>query len=334
MSDPSVDLIRLINGYWLSQAISVIASLRIADLLKDAPRTSEDLARATGTHPRSLYRLLRALATARVLEEKADGRFSLAAMGEFLRSDLPNSRRAWAELIGRPYVRESWGALAHTVRTGETAFRHLYGEGIWEWRSGQPDERAIFDAAMSGMSRMAADAIVDAYDFSGLTCIVDVGGGQGALVGGILSRHARLRGILFDLPSVVAGAGPVLETAGVTGRCQAVAGDVFTAVPEGGDAYIVKSVLMDEDDQNAVRLLATCRKAMQSSARLLVIERLLGEPNQAPDAKFSDLTMMLITGGRERAAGEFAGLFSNAGFRLERVIPTRSPFSIIVGVPN
>jgi hypothetical protein len=334
MSDPSMDLLRLINGYWVSQAISVAASLRIADLLKDGPRTSEDLATATRTHQRSLYRLLRALAAARVFEEHADGRFSLAVMGEFLRSDLPNSRRAWAELIGRPYVRESWGALAHTVRTGDTAFRHLYGCGIWEWRSGKPDERAIFDTAMSGMSRMAAHAVVDAYDFSPLACVVDVGGGQGALLSEILSRHSRLNGILFDLPGVIEGARPVLEAAGVAGRCQAIAGDVFTAVPEGGDAYIVKSVLMDEDDENAVRLLETCRKAMKRSARLLVIERLLGEANEAPEAKFSDLTMMLITGGRERVASEFEKLFSTAGFRLERVIRTRSPFSIIVGDPS
>jgi hypothetical protein len=333
MTDPSIDLLRLINGYWVSQAISVAASLQIADLLKDGPRTIEDLAVATGTNQLSLFRLLRALAAVRVLEEHPDKRFSLAPMGEFLRSDLPNSRRAWAELIGRPYVRDSWGALAHTVRTGDTAFRHLYGSGIWEWRSKKPDERAIFDTAMSGMSRIAAHAVLDAYDFSAHACVVDVGGGQGALLAEILSRHSRLTGILFDLPSVVAGSQPVLEAAGVTGRCQVVAGDVFTAVPEGADAYIVKSVLMDEDDENAVRLLETCRKAMKPCARLLVIERLLGEANEAPEAKFSDLTMMLITGGRERVASEFETLFSTAGLSLERVIPTRSPFSIIVGDP-
>jgi O-methyltransferase domain len=148
------------------------------------------------------------------------------------------------------------------------------------------------------------------------------------------SCHAQLNGILFDLPSVVAGALSVLKAAGVAGRCQAVARDVFKAVPEGGDAYIVKSVLMDEDDENAVRLLENCRKAMKPSARLLVIERLLGEANEVPEAKFSDLTMMLITGGRERVASEFEALFSTAGFRLERLLPTRAPFSIIVGAPS
>ncbi|MFZ0850291.1 MAG: methyltransferase [Hyphomicrobiaceae bacterium] len=198
------------------------ASLRLADLLKDGPRTSEDLAQATGTHARSLYRLLRALAAARVFEEHPDRRFALAPMGEYLRSDLANSRRAWAELIGRPYVRQSWSALEDTVRTGETAFRRLYGTGIWDWRSEKPEERAIFDAAMTGLSRMAAHAVADAYDFSDSTCVVDVGGGQGALLAEILSRHAQLKGILFDLPSVVAGARPVLEEAGVADRCQAL----------------------------------------------------------------------------------------------------------------
>ena len=222
-------------------------------------------------------------------------------MGEYLRSDLANSRRAWAELIGRPYVRQSWSALEDTVRTGETAFRQLNG--------------TIFDAAMTGLSRMAAHAVADAYDFSDSTCVVDVGGGQGALLAEILSRHAQLKGILFDLPSVVAGARPVLEEAGVDDRCQALPGDMFTAVPEGGDAYLIKSVLMDEDDDNAIRILRACRSAMQPSAKLLVIGRLLGEPDQAPEAKFSDLTMMLITGGRERRPAEFRALLAASGFR-------------------
>ena len=209
-----------------------------------------------------------ALAAARVFEEHPDRRFSLTPMGEYLRSDLTNSRRAWAELIGRPYVRQSWSALEDTVRTGETAFRRLHGTGIWEWRSENPEERAIFDAAMTGLSRMAAHAVTEAYDFSALECVVDVGGGQGALLAEILSRHARLKGILFDLPSVVAGAQPVLEGAGVVHRCGTVAGDIFTAVPEGGDAYIIKSVLMHEDDDNAIRILSACRRSMKPSAKL------------------------------------------------------------------
>ena len=180
---------------------------------------------------------------------------------------------------------------------------------------------------------MAAHAVTEAYDFSALECVVDVGGGQGALLAEILSRHARLKGILFDLPSVVAGAQPVLEGAGVVHRCGTVAGDIFTAVPEGGDAYIIKSVLMHEDDDNAIRILSACRRSMKPSAKLLVIERLLGEPNQAADAKFSDLTMMLITGGRERQPEEFRALFAASGFLFEQIIPTSSPFSIFLGAP-
>ena len=320
MSESAADLLRLINGYWVSQAISVAASLRLADLLKDGPRTSEDLAQATGTHARSLYRLLRALAAARVFEEHPDRRFALAPMGEYLRSDLANSRRAWAELIGRPYVRQSWSALEDTVRTGETAFRRLYGTGIWDWRSEKPEERAIFDAAMTGLSRMAAHAVADAYDFFRLDMCCGCGW---------WTRCAARRNIV----AACAAQGHPVEEAGVAARCQALPGDMFTAVPEGGDAYLIKSVLMDEDDDNAIRILRACRSAMQPSAKLLVIERLLGELNQAPEAKFSDLTMMLITGGRERQPVEFRALLAASGFRFEQIIPTRSPFSIFLGLP-
>jgi hypothetical protein len=331
MGEPSVELLRLINGFWLSQAIHVAASLGIADFLEDGARGSDELVQATGTHPRTLYRLMRALAAAGIFEEQADRRFALAPMGNYLRSDVANSRRAWAQVIGRPYVRQCWGQLAHTVKTGETAFRSLYGTDVWTWRSTHSDEGALFDAAMTALSQSAAPAIIEAYDFSSRTHVVDVGGGQGALLTAILARHPRLEGVLYDLPQIVAGATPILEAAGVADRCTTVGGNAFENVPSGGDAYLIKSVLMDEDDARAIEILASCRRVMAPQAKVLVIERGLGAANEAPEAKFSDLTMMLFTGGRERSTEEFHALFAASGLQLEQVIPTRSPFSIFVG---
>lgn len=330
---PAAELMRLIGGYQVSQAIHVAASLGIADVLRDGPRSNDEIALATGTHARSLYRLMRALAAVGVFEEQADRRFVLAPLGECLRSDAPQSRRTWAAYAGRPYVWQSWGALLHNVRTGETAFDSLHGAGIWEWRAGRPEESGLFDAAMTALSRIAADAIAEACDFSAFGCVVDVGGGQGALLAGILARHAGVRGILYDLPHVVSGAQPVLEAAGVSDRCQIRGGDFFSTVPEGGDAYVVKSVLMDEEDDEAIAILRACRLAMTPAARLLVIERMVGQPNQSPEGKFSDLNMMVMTGGRERTEEEFAALFSAAGFRLDQVIATSSPSTLIVGSP-
>ena len=333
VQSPGTELQKLINGFHISQAIYVAAALGIADLLRDGPRTSDDLANATATHPRSLYRLLRALAAVNVLDEQSEQRFALTPLGECLRTDSSNSRWAWARYVGRPYVWQSWGELLHNVETGETAFRHLHNTGIWEWRGGKPEERKIFDDAMTGLSRAVAKAVVQAYDFSPFSCVVDVGGGQGALLAEILTRHTRLRGVLYDLPDVVASAPPVLQTAGVADRCHVIGGDFFKAVPEGGDAYIFKSVLMDEDDDEATAILKGCRRVMTSSARLVVIEGVVAPANRGPEAKFSDLNMMLMTGGRIRSREEFASLFSSAGFRLEQQISTQSPADVIIGTP-
>jgi hypothetical protein len=327
---PMMDLLRLINGFQISQAIYVAATLGIADLLRDGARASDDLARTTNTQPRALYRLLRALAAVGVLHEHPGETFELTPTGCCLRSDVPNSCYAWACLVGRPHQWESWGNLLHTVKTGETAFDHRHGSGVWEWRSQKPEESRIFDAAMVSISRAAAAAVAAAYDFSAFGTLVDVGGGRGSLLAEILRRHIRLRGLLFDLPHVVAGSQSVLEAAGVADRCQVIGGDFFRTVPEGGDAYLLKSVLMDHDDTEAAAVLNACRRAMKLSTKLIVMERLLGEPNQTPEAKFSDLAMLVMTGGRERASDEFASLFGTCGLRLERVIPTQSPYSLVI----
>ena len=330
--DPVIDLMRLVSGFQASRAISVIAELGIADVLKNDALHIDAIAQATECHPRSLYRLLHMLASVGVLEELAGEHFKLTPLGECLRSDSPSKRSAWARYAGRPYVWQSWGAMMHSVKTGESSFGHLHGANIWEWRSKRRDETEIFDTAMSELSGAAGKAIASSYDFSVFDVIVDVGGGQGALLAAVLAQHQNTKGILFDLPHVVVKAQDVLRAAGVTDRCEIVGGDVFKVVPEGGDAYLIKSVLMDEDDEQAIAILTACRSAMRQSGKVLVVERLLTPPN-GPEISFSDMTMMIMTGGRERTREEFSELFSAAGFYLEQVVVTKSPFTLIIGAP-
>jgi O-methyltransferase domain/Dimerisation domain len=329
---PLADLMRLINGYQVSQAIHVATTLGIADLLKEGPRRSEDLSAATGCHGRSLYRLLRALAAVGVFHEDGDRRFSLTAMGECLRTDVANSAAGWAAFVGRPYVWQAWANLVHSVRTGENAFRHLHGTDVWHYRAEHPEEAAIFDRAMTAIARASVDAVVGSYDFAGLGCIVDVGGGHGALLAGILRAHPPARGILFDQPHVVVGADALLGEAGVAERCEVVGGSFFDAIPAGGDAYILKSILHDWEDEPATAILAACRRAIGPAAKLLVVEHLIAPPNQVPEGKFSDLNMMVSPGGEERTREEFAALFAAAGFRLVTTVPTGIGLSVIEGV--
>ncbi|TDH58309.1 methyltransferase [Dankookia rubra] len=331
--NPYAELMRLTNGYQVSQAIYVAATLGIADLLGDEPRDSDDIAAKAGVHPGSLYRLLRALAAAGVFHEDADRRFSLTAIGQCLRSDADRTLGPWAEFVGRPYQWSAWGDLLHGVQTGETPFRHVHGADPWEYRSRHPEEGAIFDRAMTGMSRRMTQATVAAYDFSRFRCVIDVGGGHGALLAAVLAAHPSVRGVLFDQPGVVAGAAAVLREAGVADRCEVVGGNFFERVPEGGDAYLLKTVLHDWDDAEARAILQACRRFIGPEGKLLVLERLVAPPNEDLEAKFFDLFMMTVTGGRERAREEFATLLADAGFRLDAVTRTGTPICIIEAAP-
>jgi hypothetical protein len=324
---------RLVNGYQVSQAIHVAATLGIADLLKDGPRSFGELAAATGSHPGSLYRLLRALAAVGVFHEDGDKRFALTPLGDCLRSDAADQVGPWAAFIGRPYFWQAWSHLLHGVRTGENAFRQVHGTDVWTYRSEHTEEGAIFDRAMSAISRGVIEGIVGSYDFGFFPCVVDVGGGQGALLAGILRSHRAARGILFDQPHVVAGADELLRKAGVADRCEVAAGSFFERVPETGDAYLLKAILHDWDDEAALAILRSCRRAMRPGRRLLVLERLIGPPNEQPEAKFSDLNMMVSPAGQERTRAEFAALFASAGFHLVGVTPTGTRLSVIEGLP-
>jgi hypothetical protein len=331
--EAAATLNQLIDGYRITQMIHVAAKLGLADLLADGPQSSGDLAAQTHTHAPALYRLLRALSSFGVFREEAPDRFALTALAEPLRTEVPSSVRGVALFAGEPQSWLPWGDLAHTVTTGESAFRHVFGVDNWTYRSTHPEANATFNAFMTSNSLRDIAAILAAYDFGGFTTLVDVGGGQGALLAGILQAHPALRGVLFDQPHVVALAPPVLEAAGITDRCTVVAGDFFQAVPPGGDIYVLRRIIHDWDDAESAAILRQCHRAMSAEGTLLLIEGVIQPANQPDVTKLSDINMMVSQGGRERTAEEYAALLAEAGFRMTRVLPTEWRSSIVEAVP-
>ena len=330
MSD---DLIGLVSGFHATQAIHAAVELGVPDLLGDGERTSDDLAEASGADPSTLYRLLRALASLGVLHEAEERRFSLTPLGRPLRGDVPGSLRGWARLIGREYVWRSWGNLTNAVRNGENSFRALYGADVFDWRGEHPAESAIFDEAMRSLTATSTAAVLAAYDFGRFGTIVDVGGGNGSLLASLLAAHPTTRGILFDQAHVVAGADTVLTAAGVAERCEVVAGSFFENVPRGGDAYVLKSIIHDWEDEESVAILSACRAAMGPAAVALLIERHLGGPNENPAAKLSDLNMLVMPGGLERSEDEYEALFERAGLRYVSTTITATGHAVIEARP-
>jgi hypothetical protein len=327
-SNPAITIRRLIDGYQVSQAIHVAATLGIADLLDDGGRTADELAQATATHPPTLYRLLRALASVEILREGSDRRFELAPLGQQLRSDVAGSMAGWAAFIGRPGYWQAWTGLLHSVRTGENAFQHVHGTDVWRYRADRPQESAIFDRAMTALSSRASAALLAAYDFGRFRTVADVGGGNGALLAAILTAHPGLDGILLDQAHVVAAAGALLERAGVASRCRVVGGSFFDAVPEGADAYVLRAVIHDWDDVDAVRILTVVSNALAQHGRVLLVEQIIAPPNEGRDAKFSDLNMLVGPGGRERTREQFEAVLESAGLQLADVIDAGG-FSVI-----
>jgi hypothetical protein len=327
----TVALRRLIDGYQVSQALYVVATLGVADQLAAGPRTSDELAAAVGAHPGTLFRVLRALAAIGVFTELDGAWFALTPLGEHLRSDAAEPLGGWARFIGREYHWQAWAHLLDAVRSGECAFMSVHGRSGWEYRSANPDENAIFDRAMTDLSQRICRQIVDAYDFGRHVRIVDVGGGRGALLAAILNRYPSTRGMLFDLPHVVTASHAVLAAAGVSERCDVVAGDFFAGLPDGADAYILKTVLHDWDDADAFRILHSCRRASRQGATLIVVEWELGPRNSARDAKMSDLEMLVGNGGRVRSLDQQSNLLTRSGFHLRQHVRTDSGYSILVG---
>ena len=330
---PAETLARLIHGCVSTQLVCVAARLGIADLLADGPKDAGALAEATGAHPDALRRVLRASATLGIFAERGDGTFALTDISRLLRSGASGSLRASAIMYGEEWYWRPFGELLHSVMTGETAFDHVFGKGFFDYLGHHPEAAATFDHAMTNFTRDHAEAVVKAYDFSGLRQVVDVGGGHGSLLAAILKSSPSATGVLFDQPSVVAGAPAVLEAEGVTDRCGLVSGDMFESVPAGGDAYVLKWIIHDWDDARAIAILKICREAIADDGRVLLIERVLAPPGEVSQGTRGDITMMALMGGRERTEAEFRGLLAASGLRLARVVPTTIELSVIEALP-
>jgi hypothetical protein len=327
-----IELATIARAYQGSRALTVAADLAIADRLVDGPKSAEELAVETGTHPPTLYRVLRALASIGVFHELDDRKFALNDVAEFLRSDHPLSVAPLARMLGADYEWKAWGELHHSVRTGANAAVHALGIDAWEYRRLHPEDNEVFDAAMRTLTRSYADE-VSAYDFARHRMIADIGGGTGALIAAILQAYPDSRGILFDQPQVVANAAPVLEGAGVADRVELLGGNFFDNVPDGADAYILRRILHDWVDDKCVEILRCIRSAMTNEATLLVIEGVVGRPNEDPVIKFLDLMMLVSAGGRERTETEWRALLSESGFRLEQMVPATANSHLLVALP-
>lgn len=330
---PAMQLMQYITGHWVTAAMYSAARLGLADQLADGPKSSDELAATVHAHGPSVYRLMRALASLGVFVETQPRCFALTELGQFMRSDHPQSMRSVALFQGAPPHWHGWGAFLHSVRTGEPAFEHVHGKGFFDYCQGDAEFAEAFNGAMTAMSASAAEAVVAAYDFSGIETLVDVGGGHGYLLSAILQANPNLKGIVYDLPHVVEGAKGPLAAAGLADRCQTVSGSFFELVP-AADGYIAKNIIHDWDDEHATTILKHMRSSMTGQGRVLLVEAVISDETPDSAAVFLDLEMLHAThGGRERTEGEFADLFRATGFELQRVVPTQSLLSVLEATP-
>jgi O-methyltransferase domain/Dimerisation domain len=326
-------LFQMATGYWLSQAIYVAAKLGLADLLKDGPKSCSTLARATGSDEQSLFRLMRALASAGVFAHLQGDYFALASAGETLQSNVSGSLRAILTTLGEIHY-QAWGDLLHSIQTGSPAFNNVFGTVLFEYLHRNAEAADAFNGGMTDVSSMLAYAVLMAYDFSRIPSIVDIGGGQGKLLRSIVQIYPEIKGTVFDLQPAIEIAKQRLGSDACSGRCSAVAGDFFDSVPEGADAYILCGVIHDWDDDHSIRILKNCRRAMNGNGRLLLVETVVPESGANCFSNLLDLNMLVMTGGRERTKSEFCTLFNAAGYKLTRIVPTMAPQSVIEAIPG
>jgi SAM-dependent methyltransferase len=334
---PQAQLFRLATGFYVSNAIYVAAKLGIADHIAAGKRTAVELAQATSTHAPSLRRVLRLLASAGIFtEEPKTGAFSLTALGECLRDNVPGSMRHGALLFGG-ITQAAWNDLLYSVATGKPAFEHIHKADPFTYFAAHPDQAVIFDKAMADFTSQISAAVAKAYNFSKFGTVVDVGGGNGTLLIAILKAYPGVHGVLYDQPQAVAAAGENFRAAAMLKRCRLVGGNFFDKVPKGGDAYLLKHVIHDWDDDQAATILKNCHRAMKSEGKLIIIEGVY--PPHIDNSDFSrasasnDVNMLVCTGGRQRSEDEFRALFVASGFDLSRVIPAGPRASLIIANP-
>jgi hypothetical protein len=325
-------MMQILNGAAVTGAVACLAKLGIPDLVEAGPKSAEELAGRIGVNPQTLYRLMRATASVGVLSEGPDGRFSQTPLSGVLRSDANPSLHAWALVCTQNWWVRGWERLEYSVRTGKTALDDVYGKPLWEHFKENPEEASVFNNGMTALSMIDSPAVAEAYSFDGIRTIVDVAGGHGLLLATILARNPQMKGILFDEPHVIEGAknGPLQP---VMGRCTLASGDMFSSLPAGADAYMMKHIIHDWPDEACVKILRACRKGVKSGGKLLVVDCVIQPGNEFHPGKFLDLAMLLFPGGLERTEKQFRDLFAEAGWRLNRVIPTAAAESIVEGVP-
>jgi hypothetical protein len=324
----------LLTGYRTTQMIIVAAKAGVADALAQGPRSAAELAAAANVNAQALYRVLRGLATFGIFKETADGRFELTPLAEHLRSDAPGSLNSVALIYSEAWWWDAWGHMFDSVKTGKTAFNTVHGEDMFDFLNRHPEAGARFNAHMVSVTDAEARAIVAAYDFSTARRLIDVAGGHGALLCEILQAHSGIDGALFDRAAVIAGAPPRFRQAGVADRCSFIAGDFFDSVPSGFDAYVLKSIIHDWDDERALKILRNCRRAMTDDAKLLLVEHVIPLNNEPTVGKIWDITMLVITGGLERTEAEHEKLLRTAGFRINAIVPTTGGASVIEALPE
>jgi hypothetical protein len=327
-----VGILQIMTGAYVAGAISCLAQLGIPDLLEATPKSAEELAKEIGADHRALYRLMRATASVGVLSEGPDGKFSQTPMSAVLRSNATPSLRAWTIMGGREWHGRGWSNLEYCVRTGKQAVEQIYGTHVFDFLKQHPAEGQIFNDAMTELSMIDSPAVAEAYNFEGIRSIVDVGGGHGLLLATILKGNHHLRGILYEMPHVIEGAknGPLKP---LLDRCTLASGDMFSSVPEGVDAYIMKHIIHDWPDDGCLQILKACRKGVNSGGRLLVVDSVIQPGNDFSPGKFLDLQMLIFPSGCERTEKQFRDLFAASGWQLSRITPTVAGDSIVEGVP-
>jgi ubiquinone/menaquinone biosynthesis C-methylase UbiE len=325
------ELVRVAVGIWKARALYAAAQLGLPDQIAAGHDTVEKLARATGTHARSLHRLLRALAGLGALTESTPGRFALRPLGAALKTGAPG--RAIMLTLAGDWQWKAWDGLLFSLRTGAPALHKVFGKSLFDYLDANPEDGALFNQAMVGIHGPDGDAMTAAFDFSSIKSVVDVGGGTGKLLATLLNANAHLRGVLFDLPDTVAQAKRHIASLGLSQRCDLIAGDFFEQVPKGHDAYVLAHVLHDWTDGQAIEILRNCRKAIAPGGRVLILEAVLPEGDTPHEGKLMDLLMLTITGGVERTADQYAALLAAANFRLTRTVSVSTHQSVVEGAP-
>ncbi len=328
-TSPQKKILQMCSGFFVSQSIFIAAKLGIADLLARGSKHCDDLAEETGIHSDSLYRFMRALSGIGVFSETGPKYFALTPLAACLQSNEPGSLKNYIIFQGE-YICSCWRELLYSLKTGKSASEHIYGMNMFQYFEQNKEAGSIFHQAMAELLAIQNDAILPAYDFSSIETLTDVGGGQGHFLSELLLQYPNMKAVLFDIPQVIEKAEAFLEEASVGKRCELIPGSFLDFVPAGTDAYLLKHVIHNWDDQNALRILQNCRKAMAGKGRLLVIEAVISE-NTPWRSKFKDLDMMLVFSGRTRTEEEFQNLFESSGFKLAKIFPTNSVISIIEG---